>query len=212
MDAWNSATTFGADGLSGFSSQLPDILNLSDPLLAKIITSKKALQLLESNIVSGVSEDGEESNTNNENKAIIELLMSACDGDVVTLESITRSNPQIVNQLFPSDENGATALVYAVCFNNPDIVESLLENHKADPDIPDSIVNYTPIMWAVHLNYLNIVQLLLDHQADLFLSPKDDGTNASTLVFPENTEMYEYFRSHNLLKTNADNSQDIYQA
>ena len=24
--------------------------------------------------------------------------------------------------------------------------------------------------------------------------------------------MYEYFRSHNLLKTNADNSQDIYQA
>lgn len=98
MDAWNSATTFGADGLLGFSSQLPDILNLSDPLLAKIITSKKALQLLESNIVSGVSEDGGESNTNNENKAIIELLMSACDGDVVTLESITRSNPQIVNQ------------------------------------------------------------------------------------------------------------------
>lgn len=212
MDAWNSATTFGADGLLGFNSQLPDILNLSDPLLAKIITSKKALQLLESNIVSGVSEDGGESNTNNENKAIIELLMSACDGDVVTLESITRSNPQIVNQLFPSDENGATALVYAVCFNNPDIVESLLENHKADPDIPDSIVNYTPIMWAVHLNYLNIVQLLLDHQADPFLSPKDDGKNASTLVFPENTEMYEYFRSHNLLKTNADNSQDIYQA
>ena len=109
-----------------------------------------------------------EESTNNENKAIIELLMSACDGDVVTLESITRSNPQIVNQLFPSDENGATALVYAVCFNNPDIVESLLENHKADPDIPDSIVNYTPIMWAVHLNYLNIVQLLLDHQADPF--------------------------------------------
>ena len=59
---------------------------------------------MESNIVSGVSEDGGESNTNNENKAIIELLMSACDGDVVTLESITRSNPQIVNQLFPSDE------------------------------------------------------------------------------------------------------------
>ena len=57
MDAWNSATTFGADGLLEFSSQLPDILNLSDPLLAKIII-KKALQLLESNIVSGVSEDG----------------------------------------------------------------------------------------------------------------------------------------------------------
>ena len=41
MDAWNSATTFGADGLLGFNSQLPDILNLSDPLLAKIITSKR---------------------------------------------------------------------------------------------------------------------------------------------------------------------------
>ena len=153
---------------------------------------------MESNIVSGVSEDGGESNTNNENKAIIELLMSACDGDVVTLESITRSNPQIVNQLFPSDENGATALVYAVCFNNPDIVESLLENHKADPDIPDSIVNYTPIM-AVHLNYLNIVQLLLDHQADPFCHRKMMGKRKHISI-PENTEMYEYFRSHNLIK------------
>ena len=90
-------------------------------------------------------------------------------------------------------------MVYAVCFNNPDIVESLLENHKADPDIPDSIVNYTPIMWAVHLNYLNIVQLLLTTKQTLFVT-EDDGKNASTLVFPENTEMYEYFRSHNLLK------------
>lgn len=46
MDAWTTATTSSLSGLlkvggSGFSSQVPDILNLSDPLLSKIITSKK---------------------------------------------------------------------------------------------------------------------------------------------------------------------------
>ncbi|RCK55838.1 hypothetical protein Cantr_05085 [Candida viswanathii] len=196
MDAWTSATT-SLPGLAkaggAFSGQLPDILNLSDPLLMKIITSKKALQLIESNLVSG-----DESNA--ANKLIVELLIASCDGDTVTLESLTRSHPELVNQLFPLDSNGATALIYAVCFNNADIVQTLLNNHDADPDLPDSIIKYTPIMWAVHLNQLDMVKLLLDQQADPFLSPNDDGRNAASLVFPENIEMYEFFKSHNLLK------------
>ena len=87
---------------------------------------------------------------------------------------------------------------YAVCFNNPDIVESLLENHKADPDIPDSIVNYTPIMWAVQL--FEHCPTITRPPSRPFLSPKDDGKNAKHISIPENTEMYEYFRSHNLIK------------
>ncbi|KAK6886085.1 Dilute domain-containing protein [Candida tropicalis] len=202
MDAWTTATTSSLSGLSkvggsGFSSQVPDILNLSDPLLSKIITSKKALQLIESNLVSG-----DESNT--ANKMIIQLLMASCDGDAVTLENIARSHPELVDQLFPSDSNGATALIYAVCFNNSDIVQSLLNNHNADPDLPDSIIKYTPIMWAVHLNQLEMVKLLISHQADPYLSPNDDGKNAISLVYPEHTEMYDYFKSHNLLKPKLD--------
>ncbi|KAL6453554.1 hypothetical protein SBY92_005125 [Candida maltosa Xu316] len=140
---------------------------------------------------------------------IIELLISACDGDVVTLENITRSNPNLVNQLFPSDSNGATALIYAICFNNNDIVQSLLDHHNADPDIPDSIVHFTPIMWAVHLNNIDIVRLLLDHEADPHKSPQNDGKDAVSMVFPENVEMYEFFKSHNLLKPtlNGDNEE-----
>ena len=39
-------------------------------------------------------------------------------------------------------------------------------------NIVQLLLNYTPIMWAVHLNYLNIVQLLLDHQADPFVTER----------------------------------------
>lgn len=113
--------------------------------------------MIESNLLSG-----DESNV--ANKYIVQLLIAACDGDAVTLESITRSHSELVNQLFPLDSNGASALIYAVCFNNVDVAQSLLNNHNADPDLPDSIMKYTPIMWAVHLNQLEMVRLLLDHQ------------------------------------------------
>lgn len=203
MDAWTTATTSlsGLLKVGELSGQLPDILNLSDPILSKIITSKKALQLIESNLLSG-----DESNV--ANKYIVQLLIAACDGDAVTLESITRSHSELVNQLFPLDSNGASALIYAVCFNNVDVAQSLLNNHNADPDLPDSIMKYTPIMWAVHLNQLEMVRLLLDHQADPFLSPNDDGKNAVSLVFPENVEMYEFFKSHNLLKPKLDGDEN----
>ncbi|KAG7660745.1 uncharacterized protein J8A68_005707 [[Candida] subhashii] len=208
MDAWNITSTIPSTTniISGITPSLPTILNYSDPLLSKILTSKKALQLLESNFVSPPSfssnDEGEHttSDQSSKEKSLIELLIAACDGDLVTLESITRSNPQLVNQLFPTQEAGVSALIYAICFNNYDIADSLLNNHNADPDLCDTLVNYTPLMWAVYFNQLDIVKLLLDHQADPFKCPNEnEDKNAVSLVTLENIEMYEFFKTHNLL-------------
>ncbi|KAK6463284.1 myosin class V heavy chain [Scheffersomyces coipomensis] len=179
MDNWISAVSNSSvvPLASGAVDALPKIVSYSDPLLSQILAAKKVA-----------------------NKSLIELLIAACDGDLVTLESVLRSNPQLVNKLHPDENKGITALIYAICFNNYDIAEALLSGHDADPDLHDTILNYTPLMWAVYLNQLNMVKLLLNYQADPYLDPKEDGKNAISLVIPSNVQMYEYFSLHNLLK------------
>ncbi|EGW35064.1 uncharacterized protein SPAPADRAFT_131201 [Spathaspora passalidarum NRRL Y-27907] len=212
MNAWtdasiaNISTPFVENNLTSNVTSLGNtslpILNYSDPLLSKILTSKKALHVLESNLVN--------SDSANSSKTLIELLIASCDGDLVTLESIIRSSDININQLFPSESNGVSCLIYSICFNNYSVAESLLNNHNADPDVFDTIAHYTPLMWAVYFNQLDIVKLLLDHQADPYLSPKDDDKNAVSLVTLENLEIYDFFKSHGLLKQKKSGDDEIY--
>lgn len=172
-----------------------NLMNYSDPNFSQIVAGKKALQLA---IESGDEDD---------DKSIIEIFLAACDGDLVTLENGLRNHSEVVNKLYPTEERGVTLLIYAICFDNYELVETLL-NHNADPDLPDTLVcKYTPIMWAVYFNQLEITKLLLNHQADPFKSSNDK--DAIAVLNPENLEMYEYFKSHNLLNklTNEDDSQ-----
>ncbi|CUM65779.1 uncharacterized protein PRCAT00003427001 [Priceomyces carsonii] len=194
MDAWTTSLTEEQQPSSNVMLQDDNnILNYSDPLLSKILRAKKELHTaMELKINDG---EGDES--------LIELLVSACDGDLVTLESLLRSKPGIVDELYPED-SGVTSLVCAICFDNYEVVDSLLSSHGADPDICDTIVHYTPMMWAVYLNQLPIVKLLMNQQADPYLSPENNGKNAITLLNPENTLLYEYFKSHNLLQSSKD--------
>ncbi|KAG2735431.1 hypothetical protein G9P44_001645 [Scheffersomyces stipitis] len=212
MDAWvNSATS----AIAG--SNLSTVLNYSDPLLTKILAAKKALQVSESSLLSaGITTENVSqlsaagAQFAQSNKPLIELLIASCDGDLVTLESMTRAKPELVNYRYPSDDNGVTALIYAICFNNYAVAETLLAHHDADPDLPDTIVNYTPLMWAVYFNQLDMAKLLLNHQADPSNSPKDDGKNAIALVNHENLEMYNYFKLHNLLDTTQNDNEEDY--
>lgn len=168
------------------------VVNFNDPILAKLTLAKKALQVAwELGVLEGQDELG---------KLVIEMLISSSDGDMVTLESLLRTHPQLVNHRYP-DTNGVTALIYGIVFQNHAIVESLIANHGADVDMNDTIVYYTPLMWAVYLNQLDMVKLLLNHHADPYKSPRDDNKNAVSLVCQENSKIYEYFKSHNLLKT-----------
>lgn len=186
MDAWATGTQLLSDGLGS------GLLNFNDPILGKVLTAKKGLQLaLETGLLDGQDDLS---------KLLIEMLISTCDGDMVTVESLLRSHPELVNQRYP-ETKGITGLIYGVAFNNKSIVESLLQNHDADVDMNDTIVYYTPLMWAVYLNQLDMVKLLLNYQADPYKSPKDDDKNAVSLVSGENLAIYEYFKSHNLLET-----------
>lgn len=201
MNAWGNLDSAVGGLTSNFgSSTLGDASTIfkavgSDPLFSSILASKKSLQVvLEAAIDS--------SELRLESRAVVELLMAACEGDLVTTESIARSSGQLINSLYPSEEAGLTPLIYAIAFDQIDVVEALLD-HNADPDQHDTLVkHYTPLMWAIHFNRLGMVKLLLDHQADPYLAPVDDDQklNAVSLVYPENTAIYEFFKSHNLLK------------
>lgn len=180
MNAW-------IDGL------VSNLLNYADPNFSQIVVAKKSLQaLLE----------------NSPDKQIIELYLSACDGDLVTLENLLRQHSSYINQLYPSDDKGCSMLIFAICFDQLQVVELLLDN-KADVDLNDTILYYTPLMWAVYFNQLDVVKLLLDRQADPYKSPKD-GKTCISLLNHENTEMWEFFKSHNLLNDTSDNVGGIY--
>lgn len=207
MDAWadNSSgmvsLTSPEVGIKGGSH----ILNYSDPLVAKVIEFKKELQAeVETNI------ENEESNK----KPIVEMMIAACDGDLVTFESVARLHPELINTLYPSEDSGISSLIFAICFDQYAIAESILAQHNGDPDLHDTLVNnYTPLMWAIYFNQLDMVKLLLNHQADPYISPKDDEKTAITMVTPGKSHMYEYFKNHNLLKQKSSlDSEDYYES
>lgn len=205
MDAWAN-TDLSISGLTSntlgglTASNVSHVLNYSDPIFSQILTAKKALQIsLEANIDSNSN-----LNSDGESKSIVELLIAACDGDLVTVESIIHSNSSLINNLYPTNLAGITCLIYAIVFDQYAIVECLLNKHNADPDQYDTLLmHYTPLMWAIHFKQLDMVKLLFEHQADPYLTPDNDSNtnnkNAISLVTPEKTEIYEFFKSHNLL-------------
>lgn len=201
MDAWADSSA-GMLSLTSPDTALKGashILNYSDPLLGKVIAAKRELQ---AEVETSIDEESSE-------KPIVELMIAACDGDLVAFESVARLNPLLINERYPSADAGISSLIYAICFDQYDIVESILSNHNGDPDLHDTLVNdYTPLMWAVYFNQLEMVKLLLNHQADPYLSPKDDDKTAVSLVTPDKIEIYEYFKNHNLLKNQQKSSFD----
>lgn len=180
---------------SALQSDTVPVLNYNDPLLSKLVEAKHQIH----NALE--AEDSES------DKSALELVSAVCDGDLVTVEAIARSNPDLIQKSYPELGNGATCLIYAVAFDHYQVAETLLANHSADPDAPDETsVRYSPLMWAVHLQNLPMIKLLLDYQADPAFSPSDNEKNAIALVSVDNLAIYEFFQSHNLLnaKTNPE--------
>lgn len=179
MDAWNLGS--GASVLTNASLALSVATTLaSDPFVAKVLMSQKQLLLDNSGTIA-------------------KALLAACNDDLPGLQSVLSETPDLINDV---EATGITPLIYAIFFNHLDVVEFLL-SHLADPDCADTaIAHYTPLMWAIHLDQLKTVKVLLRFQADPYLCPdpiKHPKANAVSMVYPENTEMYDYFKSHNLL-------------
>lgn len=195
MNAW-AESSFDA------SVVLSPLINYSDPIMAPLLTIKKTVQL------GPDLASASESTTDNE---LVEALLAVCEGDLVSFESAVRSNPSIVSSYYPSESSGVTCLIMAVVLNHFQIAESLLANHGADPDENDTAgPQYTPLMWAVHLNYLDMVKLLLDYQADPYLSPRQDDHDAVLMVSQSNLQMYDFFKSHNLFRVLAIDEADVF--
>lgn len=197
MDAWaESAIDAGV---------VPSpLINFSDPLLAPLLAIKNGL--LQSHELASDSESAAD-------KSVEDAFRAVCEGDLVTFEAAARSNPSIVSSYYPDEAIGVTCLIMAVVLNFPLIAESLLANYGVDPDEFDTVgPRYTPLMWAVHFSNLDLVKLLLDYQADPFLSPKQDDRDAVLMVTQNNPQIYEFFRSHNLFRAPAIGENDVFQS
>lgn len=183
MDAWG-------EPIADFGMGRAPLFDSSDPLFASLLAIKSGLH------------------ASDPTDRAVELISAVCDGDLVTVEAIARLNPELLLQAYPL-ANGAPALILAVAFDHPMVVELLLLNHGIDPDSTDECgPQYLALMWAVHLSNLPVAKILLDHRADPNYSPKDDGVNAALLAKP-GTDVYNYFKTHNLVETKLEEEFEI---
>lgn len=195
MDAW-------ADAGNVASFVLATLLNYSDPLMAPILAIKKSLL---------AQVDNSDLNDTSSDKSVIELFLAVANGDLISLEAIARAHPEIVSSYFPNEELGVTCLVLAVALDQLSLAESLLAQHQVDPDAHDTCgPHFTPLMWAVHFSNLEMVKLLFNYQADPFLCPKEDGKDAVLMVDLNKPAIYEFFKSHNLVKVLAIDDLEIF--
>ncbi|CAN3354734.1 hypothetical protein DICA2_B06326 [Diutina catenulata] len=202
MNEWLTSNVEGGlgsgAGVFGGGTSVADILSYKDPLLAKARAGRKALEY-----TYKYSPD-----TLGEYKLAAELVLAISDGDTVTFESMLRNHPELVNQVYPLEE-GMTPLAAAICFRQQSSVAVLLAN-GADPDLADTLVGYSPLMWAIHFDDVDSVKQLLSHQADAYAAPKGEGQAPIDLVTPDRPAVYEYFSSHNMLRSKE--GEDVYGA
>lgn len=76
------------------------------------------------------------------------------------------------------DEDGQSALSYAVCFHEYDVVRLLLES-GSDPNLAD-VNGWTPLMFAVMREDANSAELLLQHGAKI---DTEDNYRATALMY-----------------------------
>lgn len=130
------------------------------------------------------------------------LVAAIVTNDIVALQAVHQSHLEVAQTLYPSQENGFSMLLIAVVLGQYDILEALLAFQETDCNsIDTALPNYTPLMWAVSVADLKMTALMLQHGADPHLCARENGPSAVTMVEPESSEIYNYFRSHNLIDT-----------
>ena len=101
-------------------------------------------------------------------------------GDAWSLEEVYMRNGRIVLQ----DKNGSSPLHLAVQMNSIDCVMVLI-NIKVDLSVPNEL-GFTPLYVAHSAGYNQIVQLLVENKAKMFVDPKVEPPVTTILdVHPE---------------------------
>ena len=93
-------------------------------------------------------------------------------GDLLSIESLLKSSPEIIHDLDPS--LGWSAVYRSVVCGHFDAV-SLLLRYSADPNFPNTS-GETPLHQAVESDQFSIAELLLQHKADPNIAREDGDT------------------------------------
>ena len=116
-------------------------------------------------------------------------------GSIKEMKTVFKINPSIINEL---NENKSSTLILACYRGNTAVAKFLIENVKNINYISDM---GTAIMAAVYKNQIDLVELMLKHNADVNLQDPNGTTALMLAVQTKNIEMVEF-----LLKNNADKS------
>ncbi|WPK25811.1 hypothetical protein PUMCH_003142 [Australozyma saopauloensis] len=201
MDLW--ANVSGADTASG--TKLKE-LEPSNPLHAPLLEAREEIEQQVAETPQPTLED-EEALPPGYTKA--KFYRAVCDGDLSVLQSLLDADSELAASLF----DGYTPLVFAVAYNQYDAAELLLGTYGVDPDTPDQQkLEYSPLMWAVHLDNLRMVELLLQFQADPDFAPNaSTKATAASMVSVTCPAVYEYFKNHNLLFNRSNQDAFVYE-
>lgn len=183
MDPWSTLST----ATSLFSAK--------DVSYSQVLAAKKALDILAANKDTVLP--------------VIQLCLACSNNDVFSVKELLTENKGLLNAL---DSKGLTPLIYAVCFHNTDCIDLLL-TFNVDCNEPDNLVGWTPIMWATHLDYEDVVERLVASNANPLKKVGKSMKNAIDLIKP-GSKCEEYFRIHSYLKEKSatpDPNDDFYK-
>lgn len=141
---------------------------------------------------------------------VAQFYAAICEGDLVTVAATASNYTQQLDVPYPS-ESGYTALIYAIVHDQDAVAETLLRKYDVDPEVPDNVVKYTPLMWAVHMKSVRMTELVVEFGGD----PRQEvnGTSAVELVdLDHHSPVYEYFKTHGLLTATKTEDPEIYES
>lgn len=132
------------------------------------------------------------------------LFTAAGDGDTDTVRQLLGGAAKDYIDIDSKDDSGSTALIYASCFGNEDIVLELLR-YGASVDKPDQS-EWTALMWAINNHHTGIVERLMEHGASL-THKTSTGRSAQDFITP-NSEIHLYMKAHGYMATEHEDFYD----
>ncbi|KAG7738661.1 hypothetical protein KL932_003554 [Ogataea haglerorum] len=173
--------------LDPWKASLSSVLS-TDGNWAKVQAAKKALELAA------------------DSDWFAKLCLACTTNDHIQLtQFISSADAAKLAQLSNVDLNGLSPLIYAVCFGSIECVTALVS--VVDVNKSDSLLQWTPLMWATYLENIPVVEVLLANDADPYLRSERSHQNALDMLKPE-SEIYNYYKVHNYLDKTAPQSND----
>lgn len=117
-----------------------------------------------------------------------------------------------IQNINSTSKTGVPLLIYAIVYDHPLYIEMLHSTGSLDPNVPDTLTSYTPLMWCFHLNRQQCCIELLNFTEELDLNKKNsNGSTALDLVLP-GTDIYEFVEEHKLFQlANESQIADLYK-